>query len=697
MKNQKAYFSCKLGLAILTNLDSEESTYYDLGNDCELDESYARKLTNLSNDWIQSLHCHQKDALSYAAQKYHSERTASQLRVILNSQDETLIEDTLTHIENTLEQHSTAEPTLNALLIAPLKSTQTSASLAQKALSMGLGVTASVIEELNDLQPNLKRLSQLWLNDKVEFCPKTGYTQQLAWNLLLKTSSISRILKSKSQNDFMTEWNLTLFHFENLEDRRRFISAGRSIAEILHNRKSNFDLSLIEKIKEDAYTYPKDKVTNHESYLRANKQISEILRLVSEGRDRKAKRYIKELSKSQKSHDGTFEHGSKSLCNLAQRCAEMYRTDLEAFCLEIALSHNSNDSWTLIQYGNHLKRVGDYDNAIKILNEAYEISSDVIAKSSEADVYSQQAKYDAAIALYRKIESQDNDLVVKTAIADNYRKKNDLSTAQNLYKEILDTLSTTSATAPEIEAYARAKTGIAEVNKRRGDYSTAIETYKEVLELPDLQYTSSIAYKLALCNLHKLNNQLDESYELIDEIVRKNPFFEEARTLRGSILGLLGREKEALLDLPDIKPKAWKEWVRPYYRGILLLKLNRFSEAKNALLTSLQDPTISGQEKATVRMASALFALKNNKLDDVDQLLNFDSSIQDYHNSHLLMVLRFHLATKRKNYRAANKLRKALRTKPIQDESLKSAIKAIRKKHFHEAISFEAEAFLKAA
>jgi hypothetical protein len=61
----------------------------------------------------------------------------------------------------------------------------------------------------------------------------------------------------------------------------------------------------------------------------------------------------------------------KSLCNIAQRCTEMFRTDFERICLDYARKLSPNDAWVLVQYGNHLKRIGD-DEAGVLSASVYE-------------------------------------------------------------------------------------------------------------------------------------------------------------------------------------------------------------------------------------------------------------------------------------------------------------------------------------
>jgi tetratricopeptide (TPR) repeat protein len=692
-------YSNQLGVVIFHDRKSEKRTYYNLRNECTVHESDVYRYLNLGNDWIESLSKETETTISLAKRHYWAERAASQIRILLNSSNDNLIEITLKHIEETIEERSIAIDILDALLIAPLKPENNLSLLAEKALSLGLGSTASVLDSLLDNQPLIKRLSDKWLESDITFEEKHGNNKQIAWNILTKSVGLSNLLKSETQYEFQRSWNLAIFFLKSTADRKALLAAGHEIAKTLHLNKGQTDVSKLKTEivpKEEKYHTP--TITNHIAFERANKQISKIIVEIAAGNDRKGKRFIKELATSQQTTDDASEHCLKSLCNLAQQCADMFRTDFEAFCLELALKINTNDPWTLIQYGNHLKRIGDYENALASLNRANSISPNIIAKTSEADVFTQQAKYDLAIEHYHAIEGWEGDKVIRTAIADNLRKKNDLPSALRIYEELLQELGQEDSSDDQVDSFSRVRTGIAEIYKRRGQYSDAIEIYKDTLKLPNLTHSATVAHKIGLCNLLKLDSQYTAAYQIIDSLILSRPYFAEARIMRGSILGLMGKEKEGLLDLPEGTPKSWKEWLRPYYRGILLLRLRRYSEAKKSLISSLQDPTICGQEKATVRMASALFALQSKKeLSKVEEMLDFDSSIQDFHGRYLYTVLKFHLAAKQNNKREFNRLRKILKAKPIKDKSLKAAIIAISKKQFREASIYETEALLKMA
>ena len=92
--------------------------------------------------------------------------------------------------------------------------------------------------------------------------------------------------------------------------------------------------------------------------MRVEKQIVAITQAVSEGHDAKADKFVRELVAQQLSYPGGEPYAVKSLCNIAKRCADLFRVDFEIKCLALACEIAPTDAWALIQYGDHLKRVG---------------------------------------------------------------------------------------------------------------------------------------------------------------------------------------------------------------------------------------------------------------------------------------------------------------------------------------------------
>ena len=174
----------------------------------------------------------------------------------------------------------------------------------------------------------------------------------------------------------------------------------------------------------------------HEAYNKVKKQIAAIAEAVSKGRDAKAEKFLRELIQGQTSLSGGKDYAVKSLCNIAQRCADMFRIDFEAICLDHALRLEPLDAWALIQHGDHLKRTGNYEEALRSFEKAGRLGEIDVARSAVADVYSQQSNYEKAIQIYKTIPDWSHRPDVLTAIADNLRKMGQMEEARKLYNKL---------------------------------------------------------------------------------------------------------------------------------------------------------------------------------------------------------------------------------------------------------------------
>lgn len=688
-------FSCKLGKAIVPQQKSSDFVVYDLARGCYSDNESEHRYLYSVNDWAEALHPNTSDALNFACKQFWSERAACHLRTLIQIDDLELTHQVLMHVEDKIEEHAIATQITDALLVAPLKPDQIFKNLSAQALGQGLGSTAAILDTVTELQPLLRRLTEIWIEYSLSLDSEYQYNKSIFWNILTRSVGVSKLLESKNQNDFRHIWNLSIFYIKSRSDRITLTAAGREISCKLYSNFQTYDVLELRDSSEAAGAVELGP-SSHTAFVRTGKQIDEILRLVERGQDRKAKKFIKRLKAEQLASSESKEYSLKSLCNLAQKCAEMFRADFESFCLEEALSITKDDSWTLIQYGNHLKRIGNYAGALAAIRKSYVMEPSHIAKTSEADVYTQQAKFEEALEIYTSIEDWDSDYIVRTAIGDTYRKKNDFYNALSIYNQLTVELDQ-SDNPSERDTYSRANIGIAEIYKKKGEYDKAIEIYQQVIGLPGLTKSTVTVYQLGLCNLLKLTGKYTEAFDISDQVIQENPFYVEARYIRASILGLLGQEKQGLKDLPDTPPKSWKEWIRPYYRGILLLRLKRYSEARKALILSLKDPTISHEDKFIVRVASALSIINSRDIREVEKLLDTKIDFQGCHNRHLVAVLKLHVASRKNEKRKFHKLRKALRAMSIKDNSINAAIVAISKRRYIDALKHETEAFLKIA
>src|SRR5207245_532156 len=112
---------------------------------------------------------------------------------------------------------------------------------------------------------------------------------------------------------------------------------------------------------------------------------------------------------------------------------------------------------------------------------------------------------------------------------------------------------------------------------------------------------------IALVEILKQQHKLDDAYRIVEALIDESPFFMPAKLLRAAILGLMDRERVGLEGLPDSgEPRAYREWLQQYYRGLLLLKLGRFEDAKTRLVKNLNSALLTGEERDIQRLATVV-------------------------------------------------------------------------------------------
>ena len=217
------------------------------------------------------------------------------------------------------------------------------------------------------------------------------------------------------------------------------------------------------------------EVSPRRSLERALKQISAIVEAVSQASDAKARLFLRQLINSQSGED-SVEYLTKSLCNVAKQCADMYRTDFEYECLSAALAAKPDDAWTLVQLGDHFKRIGDFDNALATLSKAMTHGLPEIVHSSIADVWSEKGDFQRSLDIYKSIPNWESSVTIRTAIADNLRRMNRLAEAEREYAILLSDPNLMSQ-----EVAHRVYAGQAQIAQVEGKISEAIEIYRKLM------------------------------------------------------------------------------------------------------------------------------------------------------------------------------------------------------------------------
>jgi len=691
--------SSSAGVLLLPKSGTGEYAVLDVVGGEEQDSIEAKYLYSTAQDWEEIEGTDADALLEIATREYWLARTVSLLRLAIGGLENPLEKRVLEHVEEILCSRVSSERVLDRLLIAPLADPRSPLMLAKSALSYGFSAVASIIEELVDMQPLLRRLTEIWLGLLSPDSHDYSDSKEKIWVTAVDKCGIKQLLIARNKHEFIKVWNRLVFHhFANPQSRSGVNALGRDISQQLfpHKEQKEIIADTMLEVGEPVRRHEKERViSDYEAFTRVEKQITAILQAVSEGRDGKAKKFIRELIQQQTSLSDGESYAVKSLCNIAKQCADMFRMDFEAVCLNEALKLQRYDPWMLIQYGDHLKRVGNYEEALHYFNQAEKYGEREVAKSSEADVYSQQSDYAKAILTYEAIPNFRDKPKILNAIADNLRKMGRMVEAQDAYQKLIDSAQ---HGLPEFaDSAVRAQSGVAEIAKRAGRLEEALKSYQRILE-QEADDRDKLFYKLGLCNVLKLMDRFKEAYAIVDEVIQNYPFAMEPRFIRGSILGLIGRELEGLKDLPESSGSlSWREWLRPYYRGLLLLKLERYGDAKRNLVEELSKAIVSGEEKAILRMAAALYFLKEGETSEADGILSTIPNLYDCHTQYLSLVLKLHSATRREDLAVMDSLKKQIAALNIAYTGLEKAVIALGERNFSLALNYETDALLKLA
>jgi tetratricopeptide (TPR) repeat protein len=691
--------SSSAGVLLLPKPGTGEYTVLDVVGGTEQYPVEAQYLYSAAQDWEEIEGSDAKALLEIAIREYWLERAVSLLRLAIRGLESSLERRVFEEVEEILGSRVSSEKVLDRLLVAPLADPRSPLTPAKSALSYGFSAVASILDELAELQPLLHRLTDLWLGLAETAFSNFPESREMIWATLVEKCGVKQLLKAGSRLEFTTKWNLLTFHFPKPQSRSEIGIIGQELSRRLFPSEEQEEI-MTAPLTEEAELVPRDEeervVRDHRTFKRVEKQIATIAQAVSEGHDAKAEKFLRELIQQQTSFPGGVSYAVKSLCNIAQRCADMFRMDYEVVCLDNARQLDPFDSWALIQYGDHLKRVGNYGEALRSFEKAEQLGESVVAKSSVADVYSQQGDYARAILAYKAIPNWSDKAEVRTAIADNLRRMGRMEDAQEAYSELINLAQ---QGLPEfVGSNIRAQAGIAEIAKIQGRLEEALKTYYGILAIKDISDRDRRIYKLGLCNVLKLMEKFDQAYAVVDEVIQKYPFAMEARFIRGSILGLMGKEMEGLKDLPDSSgSRSWREWLRRYYRGLLLLKLEKYGDAKKNLVEELDKAIISGEDKAILRMAAALCFLREDETSEADGILSEIHDLHDCHAQYLYLVLKMHAAARKEDLATMNSLRERIAgLKPV-DARLDKAVMALGERNFSLAIECEIVALLKLA
>lgn len=691
----RAVYSTTAGLFVQTEPTLSPLVAHHVNGEDELSGPEAVHVLSIIDDWEEIENEDGRALVESISQRYWVERSARLIMCLLEGVSPELELEVLESIEEILKTRATSQPVLSRLLVAPLRVPAKASSLASTALANGFTATGGLLDSLEELQPLLRRLVDCWTGLPSEsFVGLSGSPQEL-WIRIAKEGRLVQVLQAEGPGVFKAAWSRLAFDEAPGEGVKAIARIGNELAGAIYPTGSSSGEpagpshyrgeGVVDE--QPSATCDAGRVSGRERRDRALKQVEAICSAVGQGNDRKANRFLRQLIDSQV-RTGDSRFAVKSLCNIAQNCADMFRADFERRCLEESLALNANDPWALVQWGNHLKRAGDFQGALEALKRATVSPDDQVALSSIADVWSEQGQYDNAIEVYRSIPNWSGIASVRTGIADTQRHKGMFDQAWSEYEKIRSEWPTED----------RPVAGMAEIAKRTGRLDEAIDLYDSLISRDDLEPRSNTVYRLAKCNVLKQANRLNEAFSLADTIVQESPFLMCARIHRSSILGLLGEARQGLKSIPKAKGRpVFGEWIRDYFAGLLLLQLHRYGEARQRLVDRLGNAVLSRDCEVIVRLGAAFSFLSEDRIDDAERELHGIVGSRDYFAQHIASVLQLHVAVARNDAQRIDAICRELRPACERDDAIANAVNQLCSRNFEEARRYELQLLLRVA
>jgi tetratricopeptide (TPR) repeat protein len=647
-----------------------------------------RLLLSFCDDW-QVMEAENRDTLlASATQEYWRLRAVSYAMILFDDFSRDLNHDIIGHLEEMLQTRALSGQILSRLLVAPLRDPERVSRIIKDALSVACGGVAALFDSLRDLQPLLNRLASVWLRLPIEEFSEFSDRSEI-WTAASRSGVLLEVLGAANSPSFVSAWNNLAFELADASPAQRaaIIRIGGLLGSEVFGGQLQRKWDYRELARTEAFSdepsVTKGGTGSFVPLERVLRDVSNVLDALREGRDDAARRYRDDLVEKQLKNDRDARHAIKSLCNVAQRSAEMFRTDFERECLDIAKTLVPTDAYTLVQLGDHFKRVGRFNEALQTFESARPYVTGLLVEACIADVWSQQGYFDHAIRLYKQLPDWSTDESIRTAIADNLRRRGDLMAAEKEYVAIRSEWS---------ESF-RANVGFAEIARARGEFSLAQEWYESAMVIPKTDERDSrldVYYTLAIARLLKLQAKLSEAYERVDGIVKKEPFFMPARILRGSILGLLGKESRGLEDIPPGHfGDAFGEWLANYHRGLLLLKLNHHSEARRQLVDNAAAVRATADEHVLLRLAAAMSFIAEGDMSRAGDMLEIRGEQSDAYVRYLRAVLELHVSIEKSDDLRIAQLTEQLKPVAGADGPFGLAFEALRSRDMAKAIKLE--------
>jgi len=654
------------------------------------------------NDWDAIEGSTEQEVIDCFASRYWRDRAVGLVESLLLGLSQPLIHDALLRLEEMLESTVSGDALVDDILKAPIAMTRMAESTRNAALANGFAATASVFERILDLQPPLRRLTSIWLSLEPSAFDGLSRSPQSLWCTFVVGRAIRPLIEACAAREFQHLWNQYALQENSPSGRIAFQKLGTRLSKSLYDgcsvgepESQSFAQDWSDGIEENTRRWQIDRresKSSRERFDNAKVQIDAITAAINVGDDPNARKFLRDLVAAQVERKES-QFAVKSLCNIAQRCADMLRYDFERECLDAALKLDPADVRSLTQFADHLKRQGRFQQAVEILDKAITLAVGdnlTVAESLKADVLSSRGLYLEAIDSYKQIDGWQNDPRIRGAIADNMRFYGNVAAARDLQEKLLH--EDPGALGPQF--------GLAELDKMEGRLDESLNRYREISKRVGLDARTRRVCMMATAEVLKRMGRFRDAYQLMDNAVKQTPFDLRSRIQRGAILGLLNQTNNGLADLRRSEigdPVAFNDWRKFYVQGLLLLQSGRHDEARDVLIARWAAAENAGEPDECLRLASAVAFLAENNPSEARRALSHCQTEPDAYLRHLRRVLELHMSIslndKDQQQKCTESLNEFIKTQPL----FRSAVNRLLKKDFSGALKIEIYLLLMAA
>ncbi len=273
-----------------------------------------------------------------------------------------------------------------------------------------------------------------------------------------------------------------------------------------------------------------------------------------------------------------------------------------------AIKSNDEKAEYYIDYGLALNEMGDYQNALKQFDTAYQRVDNKITRQNNKKIYFGRAVANYGLGNYAEVlKDCDSALEIKEAEEINESILLVKAAAQQFAGDIDGAALTYDTVIKNNKENTDAYIDRAKLSLNQNDYEEAAYYYTEAIKADK---TSSEAY-FGLYNVYVLQNDTTNSEKVLDDIIEKKAETAEDTMQTGKAWYYKGDYDKAQEYLQKAQKDGCKEAV--YYQGLVLMANSDYDGAKEKFDEYIKSNLTMNRANAYNQAAGCLMELENYK------------------------------------------------------------------------------------